>query len=76
MRLSSQNLSAIENVSEADIDRAFDNGAIGKFVHLWAILALDRSNGRSSSICGATIRGGKNSRGWRRARVTRGRLWS
>ena len=36
VRLSSQNLPEIENVSEADIDRAFDNRAIGKFVHLWA----------------------------------------
>ncbi len=36
MRLSSQNLPEIENVSEADIDRAFENGAIGKFVHLWS----------------------------------------
>jgi hypothetical protein len=36
VRLSSQNLPEIENVSEADIDRVFDSGAIGKFVHLWA----------------------------------------
>jgi hypothetical protein len=36
VRLSSQNLPEIENVSEADIDRAFDGGAIGKFVHLSA----------------------------------------
>jgi len=36
VRLSSQNLPDIENVSEADIDRAFDDGAIGNFVHLWA----------------------------------------
>ena len=36
MRLSSQNLPDIENVSESDIDRAFENGAIGKFAHLWA----------------------------------------
>jgi hypothetical protein len=35
VRLSSQNLPDIENVTEADIDRAFHNGAIGKFVHLW-----------------------------------------
>ena len=31
MRLSSQNLPDIENVSESDIDRAFENGAIGNF---------------------------------------------
>jgi hypothetical protein len=36
VRLSSQNLPDIENVTEADIERAFDNGAIGKFVHLWS----------------------------------------
>jgi hypothetical protein len=36
MRLSSENLPDIENVTEADIERAFDNGAIGKFVHLWS----------------------------------------
>jgi len=36
VRLTSQNLRAIENVSEADIDRAFANGAIGKFAHLSA----------------------------------------
>ncbi len=36
MRLTSQNLPAIENVSEADIDRAFANGEIGKFAQLSA----------------------------------------
>ena len=36
MRLSSQNLPDMQDVTEADIERAFDNGAIGKFVHLWA----------------------------------------
>ena len=36
VRLTSQNLPAIENASEADIDWAFENGAIGRFVHLSA----------------------------------------
>jgi hypothetical protein len=36
VRLSSQNLPDIENVTEADVERTFDNGAIGKFAHLWS----------------------------------------
>ncbi|MHC5540727.1 hypothetical protein ACYOEI_21110 [Singulisphaera rosea] len=35
MRLSSQNLPDIENVSEALIERAFEGKAIGGFAHLW-----------------------------------------
>ena len=34
LRLTSQNLSAIENASEADSICAFENGAIGAFAHL------------------------------------------
>jgi hypothetical protein len=36
VRLTSQNLPAIDNASEADINCAFENGAIGGFVHLSA----------------------------------------
>jgi hypothetical protein len=36
MRLTSQNLPEIEDVTVTDLDRAFDGCAIGKFVHLWS----------------------------------------
>jgi len=35
MWLTSQNLPEIEKVTVADLDRAFDGCAFGKFVHLW-----------------------------------------
>lgn len=35
MRFSSQSLPDVENVSEDFIERAFDDGSIGRFAHLW-----------------------------------------